>query len=338
MLSLRTAREELRNSVVWRSFVTSYRKPKTRYTYIWWDGKLVITGISKLRTPIPEDYIEDPPRSRFSGEKRCVGKLTVCRRCGYRYKPKIEKHLWYCPECGEPRRCSRRVVTGCTTCVAHGAKRATTLIKRDLRKAILARRERLPRRMLEAYDEALQDKELLLLRRDLALVESRIEDLLDRADSGESGRIWRELRDTWNSFTHATRSGEEQTAEAYLQKVNDLIVEGNQDFDVWSEISSLVEQRKRLVESERRRLLEMHQMISTERVMALMERIALIIEKHVDDVKVKRKIGMDIKRLVEDDGTVIDSSCNILPVELRHLDERIYRAESASKTVKSSDS
>jgi hypothetical protein len=162
-----------------------------------------------------------------------------------------------------------------------------------------------------------------LLRRDLALIEARIDDLLDRADTGESGNAWKELKTAMKAFEHASRAGEEAMAQAYFESIKDLILKGNEDYNVWGEISGLVEQRKRLVESERKRLMEMHQMISAERVMALMERIASVIENHVTDMKVRRQIGYDIKALIENDGTVVDASVNLLPAKNRNLDERL---------------
>ncbi len=199
------------------------------------------------------------------------------------------------------------------------------------------RRDHLPKRLLESYDAALVDKELLLLRRDLALIEARIDDLLDRADTGESGAVWKEIKTAMKAFEQASRSGEEATAQAHFENIKDLILKGNEDYSIWGEISGLVEQRKRLVESERKRLMEMHQMISAERVMALMERIASVIERHVNDTKIRRQIGYDIKALIENDGTVVDASVNLLPAKTRNLDGRIDRARCTVEAVNAAD-
>lgn len=334
-------KEELSKSVLWKAFKQSHVKPKYySRVYTWWDGKLIRT---KHGVRIPDDYVEDPPRSKLPDEQRCVSPVRTCVKCKHRYtKEKDGSVRWYCPECGEPRRCKAKSLTGKTRCAVHSSKGfIKPKLYEDGRRCYLGRRESLPQRMLESYDMALTDRELLILRRDLALVEARLVDLLDRADTGESGRIWKDLKTIWDSFMQATRSGEEQTAQAHLMRVHDLIVEGNQDYDTWNEISALVEQRKRLAESERKRLLEMHQMISTERVMALMERIALVIERHVDDTKTRRKIGQDIKRLVEDNATVSDSAVNILPitrVQSEVVDERVRRITSPVKTIELIDS
>src|SRR3954452_17185048 len=51
----------------------------------------------------------------------------------------------------------------------------------------------LPVRLLAGYQEAERDPELLALRDEIALIDSRLADVLSRVDSGESSRIWRSL-------------------------------------------------------------------------------------------------------------------------------------------------
>src|SRR4051812_28697546 len=51
----------------------------------------------------------------------------------------------------------------------------------------------LPARLLARYQEMTQDAELLALRDEIALIDARISDVLQRVERGESSRIWREL-------------------------------------------------------------------------------------------------------------------------------------------------
>src|SRR6187399_1656871 len=51
----------------------------------------------------------------------------------------------------------------------------------------------LPTRMLDRYHEAAEDHELIALREDVALLDARIADMLQRVDTGESGEIWASL-------------------------------------------------------------------------------------------------------------------------------------------------
>ena len=47
--------------------------------------------------------------------------------------------------------------------------------------------------MQAAYEDALNDPQLMDLKRSVAVIDSRLIDLLGRVDSGESGALWREI-------------------------------------------------------------------------------------------------------------------------------------------------
>src|SRR4051794_20502728 len=51
----------------------------------------------------------------------------------------------------------------------------------------------IPTRMAARYQEAQADPELLMLRDEIALLDSRLSDVLSRVDSGESGAVWAEV-------------------------------------------------------------------------------------------------------------------------------------------------
>jgi len=77
-----------------------------------------------------------------------------------------------------------------------------------------------------------------------------------------------------------------------------LIRRGGQDDAVWDEISELLEQRRRLVDSERRRLVEMRQMITVEQLLALLAQTQQVILEHVSDRQVRARLSAEFKRLV----------------------------------------
>lgn len=64
------------------------------------------------------------------------------------------------------------------------------------------------------------------------------------------------------------------------------------------ELAELIEQRRRLVESEGKRLTAMQQMITIERALALIGRITEAVLKHVDDPAARQAIARDIRAIV----------------------------------------
>jgi hypothetical protein len=152
----------------------------------------------------------------------------------------------------------------------------------------------MPARLETRYQASLADPELLVLREEISLVDARVHDLLERVETGESGAIWRALRkelDTLNATPDVSET-------AKLQTVAALIDQGVADYDAWDEVNRWVERRRRLAESERKRLVEAQQIITTEQAMALLGAVVEVIRKHVGDRKTLAAISQDIRRLM----------------------------------------
>ena len=156
----------------------------------------------------------------------------------------------------------------------------------------------LPERLLGRYRDALADGELLELREEVALLDARLGEVLGRVDTGESGAVWKALRGAMAAYRQATAEGDASTAGARLAELQDLIERGTADEAVWAEIRGLIADRRRLVESERKRLVEMQQMITSEQAMVLLAAVVDTIRRHVGDRDTLAAISADIGRLV----------------------------------------
>lgn len=139
----------------------------------------------------------------------------------------------------------------------------------------------LPERMLPQYLAAQQDPELLNLRWEIGLVDARTADLLTRVDSGEAGAHWAQLDALRRQFEEAQLKGNRVGTALAVKDVMTLIAQGATDFAAWDEIIGLIEKRRRLVESERKRLVEMHQLVKVDNAMVLIDKLARSVREHV---------------------------------------------------------
>jgi hypothetical protein len=139
----------------------------------------------------------------------------------------------------------------------------------------------LPARMLPRYLESQDDPELLNLRWEVALIDSRIADLLTRVDSGEAGNMWAQLDTIRRHFEEAQLKGNRVRSAAAVKEVMSLIAQGAADFAAWDQITDLIERRRRLVESERKRLVEMHQVVKLDNAMTLIHQLSQSVRGHV---------------------------------------------------------
>jgi hypothetical protein len=155
----------------------------------------------------------------------------------------------------------------------------------------------MPTRMQARYQEAAGDPALLEQRAEVALLDARLADLLGRVDTGESGGIWKQLQEARRALIVARRANDNEGASAAINEMSDLIGRGHADYAAWREISVVLEQRRKLVESERKRLIEMQQTITAEKAMLLIGAIGQIIKTHVTDRVILTKISADIRDL-----------------------------------------
>lgn len=152
----------------------------------------------------------------------------------------------------------------------------------------------LPKRLAEKYHSALADEELLALNDEIALMEARIADLISRVESGETGALWRQTRSAYEELAAAGRANNQALFAQKLQELGRLITRGQQDYKAWEEIATSVEHKRRIVESEHKRRVNLQQMMTAEQAMALIAYIISTIRKHVTDTKALAAISADI--------------------------------------------
>ena len=181
-------------------------------------------------------------------------------------------------------------------CRMHGGKHPKGLASPHYKTGKYSRY--LPARLTARYEEAVSDPALLELRGDIALTDARLADLLSRVDTGESGALWQALQALRLDVITYKRAGDTVKMAEALNALLDTIGQAHADYRAWAEIGAVLDQRRRLVESERKRMVEMQQTLTVEKAMLLIGAIGGIIKAHVDDRTVLAKISADISALV----------------------------------------
>jgi hypothetical protein len=160
----------------------------------------------------------------------------------------------------------------------------------------------LPVRLAAAYREAAKDPELLSLRSEIALLDARIIELLGRAETGESGALWDALQHAWAQFRRERASGDVQGMHAAMAHLDALMEQGLRDHLAWAEIGDAIEQRRKLVDSEQKRLVALRQVLSREQALTLIGVLTQIITKHIADRSTLAGIVADIQALTTQDA------------------------------------
>lgn len=156
----------------------------------------------------------------------------------------------------------------------------------------------LPARLAARYQEAQADTELLALREEISLIDSRLSDLLKRVDTNEAGHWWKELQRVYKEYREAEGKADLPAMRAALYQWGDIVRLGTSDYAAWNEVYNVLEQRRKLVESERKRLVEMQQMITSERAMLLISALVGVVRDHVTDPIILKAISADVGKLI----------------------------------------
>lgn len=152
----------------------------------------------------------------------------------------------------------------------------------------------LPARLLERYHESLNDPDLLNLKEQIAVCDARIAELFAGMDRGESGGIWRRLKDA----RQRSYSKDTGIAKAAMTEMDALILQGSTLSQVWDDIQGMQEHRRKLVDTERRRLQDMQATIPAARAVAFAVAVTQVIRKHVTDRPTLQAIQRDMMALL----------------------------------------
>ena len=195
-------------------------------------------------------------------------------------------------------RCRNPAVHGLDVCRMHGggSPHRGTRSGRPIRHGRYSRL--LPDRLAARYQEAERDNALLNLRAEISLIDARLAELLGHLSTGESGQSWREALAAWRYLTDMAATGDVGLFRGAMDNLGRILQRGASDPRTWGEIVALVETRRRLVESERRRLVEMQQMISAEQAMALLASVTAIIRENIPDGPTRNRIASGIRGLL----------------------------------------
>ena len=153
------------------------------------------------------------------------------------------------------------------------------------------------------------DKELISLRGEITLIEARIHQLLERVEAEEAGVIWEKARDTLSKWQRSTRLAQEAVdaherkrhesrAREYMLELDELINRGASDHMVWAEISKQLAEKRRMAESETKRMAQIEGTMTQKQAMEFALHVYDLVAENVTDVKALSNIQKGLTGLM----------------------------------------
>ena len=160
----------------------------------------------------------------------------------------------------------------------------------------------LPSRLAGRYEEAISDPELLALRDDIGLLDTRISGVVAALDTGESQESWSammalvsQLETEWQTLLDDGEPPE--TMERTVEAIGKTARQGLSQGYVWAEIRGLLKERAALVSGEQKRLVEMQQYVTATEAMGFVGAVMASVRRHVSDRRALSAISSDLTGL-----------------------------------------
>lgn len=153
------------------------------------------------------------------------------------------------------------------------------------------------------FARSFADPELTRLRKDLAIVETRLVELIQSLSSEESGILWKQLRKKHRELKRSKPNSKK--APKLLHEIGELIESGASNHSIWKEIGQQIELRRRLLDSETKRVLTAHQVMTAEEVRMLIDTVATLIRDHVKDRKTLHKITEGLIEFIDVEAKIL---------------------------------
>jgi uncharacterized protein YjcR len=156
----------------------------------------------------------------------------------------------------------------------------------------------LPKDLNSKFQEAIKDPTLLELGAEIGLVQSMLEERIQKLYSGESVEFWEQARESFRELESAMDDGDEvgvmKLRAAHLKTLQD----GLRTSEAYESVQPLVEQRRKLAESENKRLKDLRATITMQQAMGIITLLTSIVKTHVTDQKVLAAISEDLARTI----------------------------------------
>ena len=194
-------------------------------------------------------------------------------------------------------RCRKHSSKGLNVCAMHGGKSLRGVDSMTFKTGRYSKY--LPDRLVERYEEALNDVELMRLDDEIALVDAKLQDVLEQLPAESEGPGARQqLRDAHQRLEQAIAREDANATHAGVVMLGEAIASGRDECAAWGMILELIEQRRKLVDTERRRMLDEDQFISVERLMILVAALTDIIRRNVASREERAAVSNEIRCLV----------------------------------------
>lgn len=189
--------------------------------------------------------------------------------------------------------CKNPAMADSTKCHIHGGKTPKGIASPNFKTG--RHSKYIPVGLMDTYHEHLTANDRLVLDSEIALVDVRISEIVESLGDYDSADLWYKL---YQQRVEYRAAGTEIERIKALNAIFELIEMGASYTSKWAEVYASIEQRRKLVESERKRLVEAEQTIQVDQALLLVTALLNAVKSNVSDTQALVAIQSEFNRLV----------------------------------------
>lgn len=210
-------------------------------------------------------------------------------------------------ECGAKKRsggfCRKPPLKGKTRCRLHGGASLAGIAHPGYSHGRYSKT--LPTRLQERYQASLHDPELLSCRSEISVIDSRMSELFSQLEAGSSVGLWEDCFRLAKNLSSAIASGRRDEILQIATQIEDVARKGKQEEGIWREFHKMADLRRKLSESEVKRLEAAGHSISASEAMNLAQSLLQSVRRNVSDRKVLSAIATDFQILISKENKTL---------------------------------
>lgn len=156
--------------------------------------------------------------------------------------------------------------------------------------------EYMPHALGERLENFMNDPTISSLREDLALADTRLSMKLEEIEGMETGQRWEELEERAAELDVALRNDDPATANQALREIQRIIQEGAEEKEHWDEIFDIMEQKRKLAETENKRIKASSNTLTPEEASMLIDVMVQLMKDVVEEHDVPKEALKDFNR------------------------------------------
>lgn len=157
----------------------------------------------------------------------------------------------------------------------------------------------LRRDVLTAYVDALALDDPYSMREEIALIDARLALLARGLNDNEGSGLLESIYDLQTTIVQSDNNGDVVDMRFVIDKINEMAEMVKNERRQWAEIYDVIDHRRKLVESERKREIDSQRMISEQQALVIISLLVNIIRKHVQDQAVLNTIAAELNGLTD---------------------------------------